>query len=307
MARVQKGLGKAEERAEENKGSSFYRIRTYFMKDGDIAYLRYLTPLDEMITADTHAFCDTKPKPDEYKGDKWPTQMPAICQNDRMFLVYGEDDQPTTDYEPGYGDCFIHNRDRGKVRDGKFKKDKSVPDTQTYALAVVREPVLDPVTKKPRGYKDAEDEFKMTDGTIRKIPRIVIISQKHRNYWSAVDAAMFMGGDVRGTDFRVTRKENDYIFVGIGQDPNLNPETPSWARYTETLELVEFDLEKEILHQASPDWYARWFDPSKTPEGGYSRSEDAEEASEEAPAGDAEPVDEARVEALRASMMAARQ
>lgn len=308
MPRPSKGLDTAEKISEENKSSGFYRVRTYFMKDGEVAYLRYLTPMDEMITADTHSYCETKPRPAEYKGATWQEHMPAICQNDRMFLLYDENDRPTGEYEPGYGDCFIHNRDRGKLRDGKFKKDKSVPDTQTYALAVVREPIPDPVSGKPVGFKDCEDDYKKEDGTVVRIPRIVVISQKHYNYWSGVEAAMFLGGDVRGQDFRVARKDTGYTFVGLGQDPKLNPETPAWNRYASALQLVGYDLETEILKMASPDWYARWFDPARTPEGGYGRhGSDGEGEDGEGAVPAAEPPDQAKVDALRERMQAARQ
>jgi hypothetical protein len=279
MVHYSKGTKTAEEVAEENRASGFYRVKTMVMKDGEGPwYIRVLTELDEMTSADTHMFCDTKLKPEQFKGDNWPKAMPAICQNDRMFRVYDENDRPTDVFEDGFGNCYIHNRDRGKVREGKFKKDKSTPDWQTYALAAVREPIPDPVSKRPVGYRDAEDEFKLPDGTIKKIPRLVIVSQKHRNFWSGVEAALFEGGPLGARDIRITRKENDYSFGVSSPDPKLYPGSDAWKRYTEAIELTGFDLDEHILELAGQDWYDRWFVEGAIPKDGYARSEDTEDA-----------------------------
>jgi hypothetical protein len=281
MANLQKGIKKSEERAEENKGAGFYRVKTLFMKDGEGPwFLRFVTDLDEMVIADMHMFCDTKAKPEEYKGDNWPAGMPAVCMNDRMYRIPDGDGNETDEYEPGYGDCYIHNRDRGKVRDGKFKKDKSVPDNQTFALAVVREAIPDPVTKRPKGFRDVMEEFKKEDETLVKVPRFVIISQKHRNFWSGVEAAIYMGdAPVSAYDFRISRKENDYSFSvpPSGPDPVLHPGSEAWKRYTEALELVGFSLDDEILRMGSQDWYDRWFVEGAVPKDGYGRKDDDEE------------------------------
>jgi len=283
MPNVTRGVQRAGEVAEENRGSGFYRVKTLVMKDGEGPwYLRFITPLDAMPSADMHMFCDTKPRPDEYKGENWPKAMFAVCQNDRMFIILDEAGNPTGTYEDGYGKCYVHDRDRGKVRDGKFKRDKSQPDWQTFALAVVREPVLDTVTKKTRGYRDATDDFKLPDGTIKQVPRFVVVSQKHRNFWSGVEAALFDGGELGAYDVRVTRQENDYKFAVSAPDATLYPGSPAWARYTEALELIGFDLDAEVIKWGSHDWYARWFDPSRTPEGGYGGDDDSSESSADA-------------------------
>lgn len=283
MPNITKGTKKAEEVAEQNKSAGRYNIRTMFLKDGSGPwYLRFLTELDDMTSADTHVYCETKGKPEEYKGTNWPTHMPVVCQNDRMFRIVGPDGKPTDVFEEGYGDCYIHARDRGKPRGGKFKGDKSTPTWLTYALAVVREPVPDPVTGRNSGYKDVEVEFKLEDGTIKKLPKIVIIAMTHRMFWSGLEASLFDDASTLGDrDFKVTRKDNDFSFGVSAPDMKHNPGTASWARYTEALALVGFDLDEEILRQASDDWYKRWFIEGAVPEGGYSRSDEADEDSEE--------------------------
>lgn len=311
MATMQKGIKKSEERAEENKGAGFYRVKTLFMKDGEGPwFLRFLTDFDDMPVADMHMFCDTKPKPDGYKGDKWPQGMPAVCMNDRMFRVYDANGEPTDEYEPGYGNCYIHNRDRGKLRDGKFKKDKSIPDNQTFALAVVREAIPDPKTGRPRGFRDAVEEFRQEDGTVVKVPRFVIISQKHRNFWSGVEAAIYMGdAPVTAYDFRISRKENDYTFSvpPSGPDPVLYPGSGEWKRYTDALELIGFDLDEEILRMGSQDWYDRWFVEGAVPKDGYGRKDDEEEDSAgETAQQDSVRPDPDKVSAFAAQLQAAR-
>jgi hypothetical protein len=299
---MQKGIRKSEERAEENKGAGFYRVKTAVMKDGEGPwYYRIITDLDDMPVADMHMFCDTKAKPAEFKGDNWPSAMPAVCMNDKMFRIYA-DDLPTDEFEAGYGNCYIHNRDRGKLREGKFKRDKSTPDNQTFALAVAREPILDPQTKRPRGFRDFEDEFKKDDGTVVRVPRFVILSQKHRNFWSGLEATIYMGdAPVGAYDFRVTRKENDYDFSVGSPDPQL----PAWAKYTDALALVGFDLDEEILRMGSQDWYDRWFIEGAVPKDGYGRKDD--EASPDDSAQDAAATpDPAKVNDFAAQLQAAR-
>jgi hypothetical protein len=309
MANLTKGTKKAGEVAEENRSSAFYRVKTLIMKDGEGPwYVRVITPFHEMTSADTHMFCDTKPKPEEYKGNNWQKSMFAICQNDRMFVILDENENPTGVYEDGYGDCYIHNRDRGKKREGKFPRDKSLPDWQTYALAVVREPVTDSGTGRIRGYRDAEEEFKQEDGTVKRIPRFVIISQKHRNFWSGLEAALFDGGSLAARDVRITRKENDYAFAVGDPDPVLYPGSAAWARYTDALELTGYDLDEEILRWASADWYKRWFIEGAIPEGGYGSGEDEHEgtaADSAADAGATRP-DPAAVDEFASRLQAAR-
>jgi len=308
VATMQKGIHKAEKIAEEQKSAGFYRVKTAVMKDGEGPwYYRIITDLEDMPIADVHMFCDTKPKPQEFKGDNWPAAMPAVCMNDRMFRIY-EDDRPTDAFEEGYGNCYIHNRDRGKVRDGKFKRDKSQPDTQTFALAVAREPILDPVTKRPRGFRDYEDEFKLPDGTVKKVPRFVIISQKHRNFWSGLEAAVFMNdAPVGAYDFKVSRKENDYNFGVSAPDPVLYPGSEAWSRYTDALALVGFDLDEEILRMGSADWYDRWFVEGAVPKDGYGRTEDAEETPDtDAGQEGAEKIDQGKVDVFAEKLRSAR-
>jgi hypothetical protein len=311
MPNLSKGTRTAEKVAEKNRSAGRYRIKTMFLRDGEGPwYLRFLTELDDMTSADTHSYCETKPKPDEYKGTNWQDHMPAVCQNDRMFRVPDADGSPTDVYEDGYGDCYIHARDRGKPRGGKFKGDKSTPTWLTYALAVVREQVIDPVTKKAVGYKDAEVEFKLEDGTLKKLPRIVIIAQTHRMFWGGLEASLFDDANTLGDrDIKVSRKDNDFSFGVSAPDTRHNPSTESWKRYTQALELIGFDLDEEILKLASQDWYDRWFVVGAVPKDGYGRPEDnAEEETDSASSASAEGTrpDPERVSAFADKLRAGR-
>ncbi len=282
MPNVTKGARAAEQISDEKRKAGAYRVRAMFLKAGEGPwFFRFVTELDDMITADTHSYCETKAKPDEYTGDNWPGHMPAVCQNDRMFRIALPDGTPGPEFEANYGDCYIHNRDRGKPRGGKFKGDLSTPSTLTYSLAVVREPVADEVTKKVIGYQDAMVEFTKEDGTVIKIPHFVVLPQSWRNFYSGLEASLFDSTTVLGAhDVKVTRKENDFSFgVSNRPDPVLYPGSPAWQeRYLDALAITGFSLEEEILRQASPDWYARWFIEGAVPEGGYGRSEEDEDA-----------------------------
>lgn len=307
MPNFAKGARAAEQRTEDRK-TEFFRVRAVFMKDGEGPWaFRFLTELDEMLTADTHSYCDTKPKPKEYTGTSWPEHMPAICQNDDMFRVADADGNPTDVYEGypdrdgTYGNCFIHDRDRGKPRGGKFKGDKSTPSNLTYAVAVVREPVPDPVTGRITGYKDAMAEMTLEDGTKRSIPRIVVVPQTWRAFYSGLEASLFDSSAVLGAyDIRVTRKGNDFSFSVSPEDSKLRPGSEPWARYTQALALTGFDLGEHLLEQASPDWYDRWFVPGAVPKGGYSRDDDDEGGQEGAQAG--QPAGEVPAEETVLSM-----
>lgn len=310
MPNVTKGARAAQQISDEKRTAGSYRVRAMFLKEKEGPWLfRFVTELDDMVTADTHSYCATKDKPDEYKGDNWPAHMPAVCQNDRMFRVVGPDGTPTSEFEPDYGDCYIHNRDRGKPRGGKFRGDLSTPSTLTYSVAVVREPVTDDKTGKTIGYQDAMVEYTKEDGTVVKIPHFVIIPQSWRNFYSGLEASLFDASTVLGAhDVKVTRKENDFSFaVAQRPDPVLYPGSDAWKeRYLAALELVGFSLEEEILRQASPDWYKRWFIEGAVPEGGYGRAEEDDSSEETGPAAQANTPDQAKVDGFREKLKAGR-
>jgi hypothetical protein len=305
MPVIDEGLEAAERAAEEAKKSSFHRVPTLRIKDGDQVCIRFIS--ERTVTFGMHSGVDTKPKPAEFKGE-WPKSMFAVCQNDKAFRLRDENREILDAYEEGYGDCYIHAAMKGK-KDPKYDTDKSQARVQTFGLAVQRKPRTDPVSGVTVGFDDVTEEFRDADGAVHRVPKVVIIQQTYSNFWAPLKASMFMGSQMlTDKDFGITRKENDYLPSPGPQTPDLAPGTPAWKRYEDTLELLGFDLVEHLLELASADWYARWFDPSRTPKGGYGRrdsdGDDTEEATEAAAAGDT--PDQGEVDAFAERLRAAR-
>jgi len=306
MPVAEEGFETAE--AQAQAASSFHRVSTLRMKDGEVRYLRFIS--ERIFTFDMHMGIPTKPQPKEVKGDKWPKLMWATCQNGKPFRLRDAAGNVLDEYEPGYGECHVHVVMKGKKDD--FGKDKSVPRVQSFGLAVLREPVLDPVTREATGFRDVTEEFKDAEGVVHTIPKVVIVQQTYSNFWAPLKASMFLGSrTLCNRDFEVTRKDKDYLF-GNNVTPDLAPGTPAWSRYERTLELLgNFDLFAQIVEWSTPDWYKRWFIEGATPEGGYGRQgdDDEGEAAQEAEGGTAvgsDALSQEEVDDFRASMRAGR-
>lgn len=282
MPTARKGAAVAKKDAEDAKAArGRSRIKQRTLDKGEVVLVRFLSEHEEradypqtVISAKTHNFADTKPQPAEFKGDNWPKSMWGICPLDPWFRVE-KDGVLTDEYEPGYGRCFIHERDRGKK--DKFGKDMSMPADQVYGLAVICEPVIQKDGAGNEYVADIRDlyhDWKDAEGTVHKIPEIVYFSQKWSNFWApAVATAYLPPRTILGKVFRIERVENDYTVTMIGQTPSHQPGTDSWKVYEEALKIMDFDLEAFLLEHASEDHYARWFDPSKTPKDGYGRKD----------------------------------
>lgn len=304
MPVIEEGLDAAQ-KAAETQSSSFHRVEFLRIKDGMTVHLRFVS--ERTATFGMHMGAPTKAQPKEVKGDKWPKMMWGVCQNDKPFRLRDAENAVTDAYEEGYGDCHLHKVLKGKKDD--FGKDKSIPRTQTFGLAVLREPVYDTSGKSIIGFKDVTEEFKDEEGTVHTIPKLVVVQQTYSNFWAPIKASMFVGPKTLcDKDFEITRKDKDYQVGGGVTDPELAPGQPKWKRYSETLELVGFDLVEELIKWSSPDWYARWFIEGAVPEGGYGRQGD-DDSDGEAPAegGEGEQVDQAKTDAFREQLKASRQ
>lgn len=263
----------------KERGSRF-RVSQLFIKDGEKHVLHFVTDLGGLLSFDAHQFVPTKPKPDEYKGSKWPDKMWGICPRSREFRVYANG-KPTDEFEEGYGTCYIHDHFAG-VKDPKYGKDISWPTYLTWGIAVVRKPVEDAVTRKVTGFADELVEYRDEKGDSHQVPRLVLIAQRIDRFWAPLQASGYVTGTICDQDYLVSRKENDYNIASVVATPHLRPGQPAWKAYEDTLKLLGFDLAEFLVERASEDYYARWFDPSKTPRDGYARKE--EHADEEADA-----------------------
>lgn len=308
MATFTEGLEKAEQAAQASK-TSFYRVKDLVVKDdGQEHWVRIVLP--RQFTADMHWSVPTKPKPDAYTG-KWPEKMSGICQNDIMFRIRDDGGEPTDAYEEGYGECLIHAQLAGQKN--QWGGSAARPQSQVFGLGVLVEPILDPVTGNPRGFKDRMTEFKDSDGKAHRIPEFVVINQRYDNFWGPAKANLWKKDGphpICDGVWKVWRKGGEYYVSDGPSDPNHRPGTPSWSRYEEALALIGFDLGEHILHMASPDYYARFFDPNREPKGGYGRQGgdgDSEGGTAAAPAAEGgEVISDAELAAHRAALKASR-
>lgn len=293
MAILAKGATVAAALAEEekkNRPGGFYRVPDLVIKDGESYLLRFATEITDLTTMSVHRFMPTKPKPESCDWDKWPDKMWAVCQRDNAFRVRDRQGNLTDEFEDGYGDCYLCNTYGGVMESvqNKFKKDKGRPDTLTYGLAVLCKVLNDPATGNVTGFAEETAEFKPGEdvivggetvakkGEIVQLPKIVLIAMRYSSFWHPVQATAFLPPKIiRDKVFTVSRKENDYTITPVATDP---PGTQAWKKYEDALVITGFDLDPYLLDHATPDHYAKFFDPARLPAEGYSRkaSEDGE-------------------------------
>lgn len=263
MPEFRRGAETAEASSEAAKSGG----RAQFLQIPDKAknptIIRLLTEYDRWIDCENHMGVPTKPAPEGFSGN-WPSKMGAICQNDSMFREMQDGDlpgKPTGSYEPGYGHCYIHEHMQDVM--GQFGTSVAVAKPRVWALCVVRETVRDPDTKKIVGFRDKTEEWADKTGTKHTIPMIRILSQAYGNFFGAIKQSAWVDEQVCHRDFVITRSANDYDITPLDPTPNHKPGTPSWQVYTDALELTGISLEDTIVGQSSPEYYARFFDPTK--------------------------------------------
>lgn len=318
MAILAKGAAVAEQIADEEKKNrpGFYRVPDLVIKDGDRHILRFATEIDALTTIGVHRFMPTKPKPESCDWDKWPEKMWAVCANDAAFRVRDGQGNMTPDFEDGYGNCYLCATYAGQVevvqQGGKsFKTDKGRPQTMTYGLAVMCQPQTDRPGGNVIGFAEEEVEFKATsdvldggeviakEGELVRVPKFVLVGQRYSTFWHPVKATAYLPPQIiRDKVYMVVRKGSDITVTSVATD---QPGANTWLRYDQALLVTGFSVDEYLLDHASPDHYAKFFDPARLPEGGYSRKgdDDAEEAAGTAatPAAQAGPdIDQAALQ-----------
>jgi hypothetical protein len=281
MPTFDRGADDAKKRSDETKAKGGRsRIKQITWDDKEEKILRFLNDTTRgpmgIIGLKTHSFIPTKAKPEEYKGD-WPESMWAICQNDIVFRIGGV---PTGEWEEGYGHCYICANEEYAAKLDRFKKPINRPSDQVYGLAVVRKPIIEGSGASARvvGIEDEYHEWKDADGKLTSIVVVGYVSQKYSNFWASPAAAAYMEPrTILDKDFRILREENNYRAAIANNTPDLRPGTPGWKNYETALAVMGFDLEEYLVGRSDPDWYARWFDPARTPKDGYARQDHDEE------------------------------
>ncbi|MGA5598451.1 hypothetical protein ACPCSE_29875 [Streptomyces cellulosae] len=265
--------GTAAEQAEKeaNVSSSGRRGPDFFglKEDGDSTVIRLLTDHDDWIWVGQHSFVPTKPGPKD--AEKWPKNMTSVCRKDSAF-------------EGIYGDCYICDakikNSFGKVASARIR---------VWALGVERELVRGDGTEALGGpskqgvvigVRDKVDEVDELDadgkptGNKLNYPRIIVINMPMKGFFSHLKAIHGLYGTVVDRDFQVTRSgtgtDTEYKFAAI--DPirdatgsnAVAPGTPAWDKYLQAVSEREISLEGIVADKATDEYYARFFDPTKT-------------------------------------------
>jgi hypothetical protein len=246
-------------------GANFFRLKT-----GQVAFFRPYLDVGEILTVEMHGGVKTKPAP---KGaQKWPAAMGAVCQNDAIFRIYGDNGKPVEppQWEEGYGGCYIHLNYQNEL--DQFKKPVSQTRPQTWGVFVMRKPLRkvggqlvalsNPLTERPDAFEDEMTDFKLKSGELVSLPRLVYVTQSYNNFWDVLAQTVYMDGTWTNRDFRVTREDNEYKFNPSPEDRKLFPGSDAWKRYEEAARLRGIDIATAIVDQANPKYYGRFFDPS---------------------------------------------
>lgn len=255
-------------------------------------FLRYLYDSSEWFWYMEHPMVPTKTQPADWPTDrKWPEQMSATCRHDDAFKG-----DPTAGIAPIHTDCWVCTSGLKDKWDRPLKAKLRV-----LAVACVREEVIatqahvdagyttpDQIGKRI-GFKDATREvavpkkdekgeiIKGADGkavmeTVVE-PRLIVVSRAVNNYFGGLQSLYRMFGTVCDRDYCVIQrfedgsKDIDFQHVNLDPTPDLAPGTPSWKRYEDAMKDQGLDPEsmaKWLGDRASDDYYATFFDPTKT-------------------------------------------
>ncbi|MEU9405649.1 hypothetical protein AB0E08_08080 [Streptomyces sp. NPDC048281] len=265
--------GTAAEQAEKEASlsSNGRRGPDYFglKDDGDSTVLRLLVDHDDWRFVAQHSFVPTKPGPKDQ--EKWPKSMTSVCRYDEAFGGH-------------YKDCYV---DDAKLKNSFGKLAAARP--RVWALAIEREivrgdgseelggPAKQGVIVGIRDKVDEVDELNAEGkptGTKLQYPRILVINQPMKGFFGHFKALHGLYGTVVDRDFSVTRSgtgtETEYKIVpidpiidGTGQNI-IKPGTPIWERYLQAVAEREISLDMIIADKASDEYYARFFDPTKS-------------------------------------------
>ena len=292
------------ETRDEASKAAFSRLKEWRIADGETHYLRLVR--NGAINMDVHQYIPTKEKPAECNWPKWPEQMWAVCRRDKAFRLTDEAGNLLDEYEPDFGDCYIHDHYAGIK--GKFGKDLSVPAVVGYGLAAIRKVVLDPVTRKPMGLADDTFEFRTPAGDIVTLPKLVIVAQKYSQFWGAIKAAQFLPPyNMCDKDWKIVRKENDLKVTALNPTPDLQPGTANWKRYEQAIELLGASVEDYLMESASREHYRKFFIVGELPEGGYGGGSDDDDEEKDGKKGKGAPAKPATAEVDQDQMNAFRE
>ncbi|MFH8483129.1 hypothetical protein [Streptomyces sp. NPDC018055] len=274
--------GTAAEEAEKEASSGYGRREAKFLSlrgDGEKAVVRLLTDHDDWIYVLQHSFIPTKPAPQG--AEHWPKAMMSVCRKDEVFAGH-------------YTDCYLCDN---KVKNS-FGNSGS-PYVRLWALAIEREVVYGDGTEALGGpahkdlivgIRDKIDEIDELDaegkptGVKFRYPRVLIINQPMKGFFSNLKALYGLHNTICDRDYEITRdgtgKETNYRMAAIDPVADVAPGTPHWEQYQTALAEREINLDVIVAERATDAYYAKWFDPAK----------DVDKDGNVVPAGQARPV-----------------
>jgi hypothetical protein len=285
--------GDAAQEAADAGGGKFAKINYFSLDENKSVVVRFLTDSPDWYYVKQHPSCPTKNKPADFKGN-WPPSMPAVCRHDDAFVGL-------------YTDCYICDTPVMSPHDPtKALK----PAIRVWALAVEREPVVEEGVIK--GYRNVMEEVpvrndrgEIVEGKTTKQIKILVVNMGMKNFFSGLQGIYGLFGSVCDRDMNIRRTgsglSTDYQIIPLDPIPTHKPGTDSWAKYDNAIKEQNIDLGALIADRASDEYYARFFDPSKTPTPtGQQAAEGTQAAAAQPAAPAADVVDKDRLAAMAA-------
>lgn len=203
-------FGKRGAEAVRPQGSFSGNTKFFSIGDGESEVVRFLTDFDAWPSFLQHQNIPTRAKPADFKGDGWPSNMPAPCRKDPQF-------------EGAYEDCYICDVLSHQI--DKYKK----PGQRYWALGVLREAVKE--DGKIVGYKDKTVTYTKknedgSDGEEVVAKDIVVFNMGWKNFFATLDGYGSMNGTVLDRDYTIVRKgeklETTYTIMPMDRIPGFD-------------------------------------------------------------------------------------
>src|SRR6185437_855043 len=189
----------------EQDSQSFSSDRLTFLsfkENEEPQIVRFFDDHKAWPVADIHILVSTKPRPaNRAENQNWPKSMTCTCQNDRGYRIE-KDGQPTDEWEPEKGACYIH-ANYGDKKDN-FGKPQSRARTTTHARVILRKKVGDEIV-------DQMEERELPDGTKLMLPKIRVIAASYSSIFAPVKASAWQSNTVCNMDFRINKSGRDMV------------------------------------------------------------------------------------------------
>lgn len=248
-----RGGAAAEEAAKS--GSRFARLNYFQVDDGKTIIVRFLTDSDDWYWVKQHPSVPTKNAPADNKGN-WPSAMPAVCRHDKAFVDM-------------YTDCYICDAPIMNPHDNTKPLKAAL---RVWALALEREAVVEGGVTK--GYKTVMEELPERNdkgdetGKLIRQAKILVVNMGVKNFFGGLQGLYTAFGTVCDRDYMIRRTgsglDTDYQIIPLDKTLGVEPGTETWAKFEKAIIDQGIDLGVIMADRATDEYYARFFDPSKS-------------------------------------------